>query len=351
MNLPGGSVLNSALLSQEDAEMVSAHNATYKNFGLKAGIVTKVYESDDESNLSKLGPEYDVLVIEQDADRSISAIQYKNCIMADTFGSIADFFEYKLRAQTKEEGDSGRNPEKQNGAIVLMLCLDGASEKGIILKALKHPSRKETLDKDKDIHMQGEFNGLNVTVDKDGAFKLTFKGPRDNDGEYSKKDKEAGTFLEIDKAGNVALDMNNDKETSVKVSKEDEKITTTSEKETEINAGKDITAKSKESINLEAGKDFAFAAGGKANFKADSKFDIESGGDLSMKAASLKATIDGQIQFQGSQITLQGMTFLGSAGGTPALIGTTQFLGTGNVGAPVISLAIGPFSSQVFVAP
>lgn len=351
MNLPGGSVLNSALLSEEDAQMVSAHNATYKNFGLKAGIVTKVYDTDDESNLSKIGPEYDVLVIEQDADRSISAIQYKNCMMADTFGSIADFFEFRLREQTKEDGDDGRNPEKQNGAIVLMLCLDGASEKGIILKALKHPNRKEVLDKDKDLHMHGEFNGLNVKVDKDGAFKLTFKGPRDNDGEYAKSDKEAGTFLEIDKAGNVELNVNNEKETSVKVSKEDEKISTISEKETEITAGKDITAKSKETVTIDAGKDLAFAAGGKANIKAESKFDIESGGDLSMKAASLKATIDGQAQIQASQITLQGMTFLGSAGGTPAIIGTTQFLGVGNVGAPVISLAIGPFSSQVFIAP
>ena len=349
--LPGGSVLNSTLLSLEDQETVSAFNTTYKNFGLKAGIVIKVYESNDESNLSKIGPEYDVLVIEQDADRSISAIQYKNCIMAETFGNIADFCEFKLRAQTKQNGDSGRNPAKQNGALVLLLCLDGAAEKGIILKALKHPARKEILDKEKGLHMHGEFNGLNIKVDKDGAFKITFKGPRDNDGKYAKEGTKAGSYFSIDKDGNMELNSGNEKPDTVKISKTEGNVSTRAENNTTVSSGKNINLTTdKENINLNAKKDLSFLAGGKANIKAESTLDIEAGGAFSIKAASLKATIDGAMQVQASQITLQGQTFLGGPGGTPAVILTTQTLAIGNLGAPSVGMMIGPFSSNVFIA-
>jgi hypothetical protein len=346
--LPGGSILNSTLLSLEDQETVSAFNTTYKNFGLKAGIITKAYESDDGSNLSKIGPEYDVLVIEQDADRSISAIQYKNCIMAETFGNIADFFEFKLRAQTKQSGGSGRNPAKQNGALVLLLCLDGAAEKGIILKALKHPARKEILDKEKGLHMHGEFNGLNIKVDKDGAFKITFKGPRDDDGKYTNTEA-GGSFVEINKDGQIDLNSGNDD--YIRIDKKNKDIELNAGQHIGLTAKKNIELNADGNISLNAKKDFSFLAGGKANMKFESTLDLESGGAMSLKAASFKGTFDGAAKIQASQITLQGQTFLGGAGGSPAIVGTTQFLGTGNLGIPVISLAIGPFSSQVFIAP
>jgi hypothetical protein len=351
MELPGGSILNSALLTEEEQSDLAAHNSTYKNLSLKAGIVTKVYEADDESNVSKLGPEYDVLVIEQDEDRSISAIQYKNCMMAESFGNIADFFEFKLRAQTKEEGDGGRNPAKQNGSLVLMLCLDGASEKGIILKALKHPSRKETLTKDKGLHMHGEYNGFNIEVDKEGAFKMTFKGPRDNDGKYSKEGEKAGSFFSIDKEGNMEFNSGNKEPDFIKIDKVNKNIETRAEKDTTISTKENLIMKTdKKSVSIDSGKDFSVVAAGKANMKSDSVFDIEAGGAMSIKAASLKMTIDGSVQVQGSQITLQGMTFLGSAGGTPAVVLTTKTLAIGNLGAPSVGMMIGPFSSNVFIA-
>jgi len=343
--LPGGSVLNSSLLGEEEANDVSAYNATHKNFALKAGIVVDLFEIDDERNLGKLGPEYDVLVIEQDENKGINAIRYKNCVTAESFGNISDFFEVKLRKQTKEEGDAGRNPAKQNGSLVLLLCLDGAAEKGIILKALKHPSRKEKLDKS--LHMHGEYNGLNIQVDKDGAFKLEFKGPRDDNGKYTNT-KAGGSYMEIDKTGKIELNSGNND--YIKIDKE--------KKDISVNAGNNISGKAKKDISLDAGanvnvksgKDFAFMAGAKANFESSSTFDIKAGGPFSLKSPSIEMLADGTFKVMSPQITLDGLSFVGGLGGVPSLLQTTKFQGIGNLGAPVISEAIGPFSSKVFIA-
>jgi hypothetical protein len=50
------------------------------------------------------------------------------------------------------------------------------------------------------------------------------------------------------------------------------------------------------------------------------------------------------VQIQATKIDI-------GSGGTPAIIGTTQFIGIGNAGAPVVSSAMGPFSSVVTIAP
>jgi len=355
--LPGGGVLNSSLLSLEHQTKVSAFNSTYKNFSLKAGIIVEVHDIEDEGNISKLGIEYDVLVIEQDQDRSISAIRYKNCVSGDMFGSISDFFEFRYRGQSKkseDDKDDGRNPEKQNGALVLILCLDGAGEKAIIMGALKHPQRVEVLDKEKGLHLHGEFNGLNVKVDKDGGFKIEFKGPRDDDGKLLDEDKGdeekvGGSFLEIDKEGSIELATGN--EESIKVDKKKKTI--------DIKAEKDISITStKESVKVTAEKDMTMtvkgdwmaSVEGKADITAKSGLNLKSDGSMTIAAANMKIMADGNFEAMATQFVFQGITFLGGAGGTPATTLSTQYIGTGNLGAPVVSLAIGPFSSQVFIA-
>jgi len=346
-DLPGGSVLNSSLLSLEDTEQISAFNSTYKNFQLKSGIVTQVYDDDDERNISKLGPEYDVLVIEQNENRDISAIQYKNCATMDMFGNVADFFEFRYRKQTKQEGDDGRDPRKQNGAIVLMLCLDGASEKGIIVGALRHPSRKEELTKDKGLHLHGEYNGLNIQVDKDGAFKIEFKGPRDNDGNYTNEEA-GGSYLEIDKDGQI--DLNTGNEDYVRIDKKNKDVLLRAGNNVGVTAEKDVSIDSGSNLQVKAAKDCKMSIEGKANVNVKSSLDFSTDGALTVKAASVKVTSDGNYQLMAGRIILDGTTFAGGAGGTPAVTLNTQVIGTGNLGAPTVGSMMGPFSSKVFIS-
>ncbi len=136
----------------------------------------------DEANLSGLTTEYDVYVFEQQEDRGSSIITYRNCMSAEGMGSITDFFERTLRVRTNSSDQSKTiNTKNQNGAVVLILCLDGMSEKAIIVGAVTHPDRKTTLA-GKTAHLEGQFNGVNIQVNDDGSANFTWNGPTNNDG-------------------------------------------------------------------------------------------------------------------------------------------------------------------------
>lgn len=180
--MPNGTVLPFGLLGSNDSAGMAAFNKTYKNTALRLGIVVKSYDVSNETNLSKLTTEYDVSVFEQEEDRGSTIITYKNCISAEGMGSIADFFERTLRVKQNSSSDNGIiNTTGQNGAVVLILCLDGMSEKAIIVGSVTHPDRKSTLA-GQTAHLEGEFNGVNIKVNQDGSAVFTFNGPTDNDG-------------------------------------------------------------------------------------------------------------------------------------------------------------------------
>jgi hypothetical protein len=180
--LPNGTVLPFGLLGASGEASMGAFNKTYKNTALRLGIVAKSYDISDEANLSGLTTEYDVLVFEQQEDRGSSIITYRNCMSSEGMGSIADFFERTLRVrQNSSDQSKAINTKNQNGACVLILCLDGMSEKAIIIGAVTHPDRKTTLAGQTE-HLEGEFNGVNIQVNGDGSANFTWKGPTNNDG-------------------------------------------------------------------------------------------------------------------------------------------------------------------------
>jgi len=181
--LDTGGVLPSGLLSGNDTHSrIAGFNKTYKNYPLRLGIVDKIYAISDPHNFSKLSTEYDVLVFEQNEDRGSTILTYKNCISSDPLASIADFLDKNLRNKTQNNNIDGTlDTSNQNGATVLLLCLDGVSEKAVILGGLPHPDRISTL-LNSDPYLEGEYNGVNIKVNTDGSTVLTFKGATDNEG-------------------------------------------------------------------------------------------------------------------------------------------------------------------------
>jgi hypothetical protein len=181
--LNSGGVLPSGLLSGNDSiEKMGAFNKTYRNYPLRIGIVDKIYAFDDPNNFSKLTTEYDLLVFEQQADRGSTILTYKNCIASDGLGSIADYFEKNLRQKTVNNNPAGiLNTTYQNGAIVILLCLDGVSEKAVIVGGINHPDRQTNLTSTEP-QLYGEYNGVAVVVNPDGSTSLTFKGQTDSYG-------------------------------------------------------------------------------------------------------------------------------------------------------------------------
>ena len=224
--LRNGTILPSGLLCSNPGDAMGAFKKTYQNSSLRFGIVIASYDKDDVNNISKLFPEYDVFVFEQNENKSSTPITYKNCTCASGFGSKADFFEARLRAYTKKTTKATTiSLSGQNGAIVLLLCLNGLSDTGIIISALSHPDRPTTLT-GSDPHLEGEYNGVNIKVNADGSTSLTFNGAKDNDGNIINasqgvteiKIEKDGSFqvdhsaitFRLDKSGDATLTANND---------------------------------------------------------------------------------------------------------------------------------------------
>jgi hypothetical protein len=346
--LSNGAILPSGLLGHDPNAMLQGFTKSYKNFAMRIGIVTNTYPTSNAKNHSKLATEYDVLVVEQNEDKGATTILYRNCLSAEGLGSVADFFERSLRPKKKKtkKGDA-TDLKGQDGAIVLLLCLDGMSDKGIIVGALTHPDRKTTL-KDEGPRLEGEYNGVNIKVEKDGSTTLTFKGATGNDGKVL--DKEQGnTEVKIEKDGSYQVSH---KTITHRLAKSGE-VSTSSDGSNTINTKKSFLASAEEDITLAAKKDFTLRcdklvakASGSALFEVQ-KLEIKAESEINLKGSQLQIEAESMAKIKASTITLDGMVALGGAGGQPVLIMSTQFIGTGNLGIPVISTAIAGFATKV----
>jgi len=345
--LPSGSILPSGLL-QVDQETMVAHNTTFNNTSLKMGIITTVYEIDDANNVSKLVPEYDVMVIEKRGESAPTPITYKNCPTVEMFGGIGDFLEFRYRTQSKaekKEKDGAKIARYQDGAVVLILCLNGFNETGIIIGGAKHPKRKTKLKKDSGHTLVAEFNGLGLEVDKEGALTISFKGKTDSEGKPLDA-KVGGSFIKIKKNGSI--EMSDGKKERIAFDKEAESTDLQSGKAMKIDAGKTLDINVGDSAKINIKKTLLLQSQGSATLKfKDLKAEFQ--GPAMIQGPSIDMKIQGMTMITSPQITLVGSIFLGAAGGAPAPTGQTMYLGTGNLGAPVISQAIGPFSNTVFL--
>lgn len=339
--MENGAVLPNGLLGVSDANMMGGFNKTYRNSALRVGIVIASYPVKDDKNRSKLTTEYDVLVVEQNEDKGTTTLLYRNCMSSEGLGSIADFFEKALRPKKKKttKGDSV-NLKGQDGAIVLLLCLDSMSDKGIIISSLTHPDRKTTLV-DEGPRLEGEYNGLNIKVEKDGSATLTFRGATDNEGKVL--DKEQGnTVIGIEKDGSFQIKHKTitqrlDKKGQASLTA-DEDISNTTKKNFNVTATENISMKATKNFALEC-KELVAKATGAANL-ACQKLAIKSESDIMIKGSEFKVEAEALAKIKATQITMDGLTSLGGEGGQPVLILTSIIFGTGNLGAPVISQAI-----------
>lgn len=345
--LGNGAVLPSGLLGH-NAEQMEAFKKTYQNSSMRFGIIVESYPIKDKANLNKLVPEYDVMSFEQDEDQGSTVINYRHCVAASSLGSIADYFEMNHR-KLKNKTSKGvtPNPAGQNGSLVLLLCLNGLSDKAIIVGTLNHPDRKTTLI-DGDPHLEGEYNGVNIQVDKTGACTLTFKGATDNDGKIT--DKEQGpTTIKIEKDGSFQVSHKTitqrfDKKGAASLTADGD-ISNTTKKNFLVTATENVTVKATKDFNLDCAKLMAKASG--SAMLECQKLEVKAESEVNIKASQLMVEAESMAQIKATTITLDGNVALGSAGGQPVLLLSTMFIGTGNLGIPVISQAIAGFAVKV----
>ncbi len=202
--LENGTIIPHGLLSVCDpSDFLRGFNKSYNSTALRFGVIRKIYPVSDPGNISKLSTEYDVEVIEQDMNRGVAPVTYKNCLSVDSLGGIGDFFEKNFRAQTQSANLQLPLTKGQDGATVLVLCLDATTGKGVVLGGLNHPDRSTTLIST-DPHLEGEYNGVNIKVNSDGSTALTFKGATDSHG-VPTDSSQGPTAVTIEKDGSFQV--------------------------------------------------------------------------------------------------------------------------------------------------
>jgi hypothetical protein len=350
--LPSGSILPSGLLDM-DSGMVSrmkAFNQMYQNYGLKSGIVIKVYEIDDDENLSGLVPEYDCAVFEQTDDSGQNSIVYKNCISTDLFGGVSDFLEFRYRPQTKVDGagnspGASRTVELQDGSYVLLNCLNGSGYKALIVGGLTHPKRTSGLTPENGLTLLGQFNGLSFGIDLNGALTIGFQGATNNDG-TPVDTTVGGTYMKIEKDG--SLELSDATGETIRLDKTAQTATVASTKDMSLTAGGKLNQTSTDDTN-QSMKAWMLQASGSATLQVQS-FSLTSQAAISVNGSNMKMNATGQYNITAQAIVLNGICQLGGLGGLPAPTLLTLYQGIGNLGLPVISMAISGFSSKVFIA-
>lgn len=391
------SIFNSSLyksVSQEE-HFKQNKNRLENNYGLKLGVVVEVLDIDNKKNTNKKFPEYTVLSVEQDENNIFSVRYYNNCLNIDGFGGLADFFEYKLRSDATKKTTPNRldvDFSKQKANVVLLLCQDGVTDKAIILKSLSHRARKTTLTPENGMHLEGEYNGVNWQINKDGEFTLTFKSATTNDGEYRSPSPSGagGTFLKMDQEGSVEinsadptesfkmrLDKNSDDGGLIEMVTDNVSITAGNDTKIKAKGGivslsgknyelktdikdpsgtatvkayswlAEITDKfevdSIKSVSIKSGAEMKIDSGAKLDIKSGALMDIDCGAILNIKGKTINIESNALVNIKGTAI------LVGGEGGLPAVTPNTVFFGIGNLGAPVLCNAVGPFSSTVLI--
>jgi hypothetical protein len=166
-------ITDSSLLM--DTETYGAYHGG--DYGIRIGIVRDIINNVGDTD--KKGVHYMVDV--QLDGREIGM----GCVLMTKFGGPHNFEEFtprnwlKFPAQTLHPSSAGRH-EYRAGDRVIVAALDGDTRQGVILGALRHPSR-ERLTPEGEIAYLSRFNGLDTEIRQDGTYKVTWRGLPIND--------------------------------------------------------------------------------------------------------------------------------------------------------------------------
>lgn len=103
------------------------------------------------------------------------------CIAMQKFGGPFNYEEFIYRGYVPAKGEANQGPyNTKAGDVVLVAYINGHPREGVILGSLKHTARKRKLSKADDVAYLSEFNGVHTSINKDGEYRLTFKGQPTN---------------------------------------------------------------------------------------------------------------------------------------------------------------------------
>lgn len=281
------------------------------------------------------------------------------CTRTVRFGGLYNYEEHTMRGfQTSQDSVSFGNFPVIPGDMVVIAAANGDVREGIILGCLKHRGRSEVLPSvDNETAYISEFNGLQTIINKDGEYRVMFKGAPINLSELenipngepyplAEYDTDVGfSYYEFDKTGSYTLTDNASDELpqSIKVDKPNGKI--------EIVSGKtSFVIDKKEETYTITNKVTTFNSADEFNVKTQTT-NVNSSKEVNIQSAKINTTGEltqkGNVKIQGNtdqsgnvningNLTTTGKVSL-AGGNFPLVYDVIISKGPGNAGAPVIS--------------
>lgn len=202
-----------------DDESFSLHN--HSDAQIRIGVVIKPINEEGSNELRYLVEVY-----------RLNSKLIINCKMLRRFGGAYNYEDFISRGYNLDENKlEDAAFETKAGDVVVVAFLNGRARDGIILGGLNHPARKTNILAKEGPQYKSEFNGIEKHINKDGEYKVTFKGQPTNlsklDEFPSSKlleptyDKEKGTsYYKFSKDGSFEISDNATKDTqSLKIDK------------------------------------------------------------------------------------------------------------------------------------
>ena len=243
------------------------------------------------------------------------------CVPTSRFGGAYNYEEYVLQGFTQGQSEEGLGSYNiRPGDVVVIAYLGGLSKEGVILGYVQqHSARTPNIQDEQDVSYYSEFNGLKTTINKDGEYKITFRGAPTNQSALNNPvtgtpipdpvypEETTGSYYEFDKQGSWHVnDAAQEKPQLIKIHKAEGTITIQSgniilkmEKEPEfttlttkqltINATDKITSTTKESSLtaqnkiIQATKQYKFTASEKVEGTTD-KYSLDATSEYKVKS-------------------------------------------------------------------
>ena len=228
------------------------------NTSLRYGEVREVIYPTDAKSVTKRFVEYSVEIQHKDGSGPGTSVTYPNCLQMGLFGTVADSFQYTLRADKQQRGGTSLGV----GAKVAVLFLNGDITKGLIIGALrdtgtdKDGSGYEGRDKKEDGHnLFFEFNGAQVTIDKDGQLQVRYRGATKVDGtlaDHTNADAEGSTIV-FNKDGDIKLYTKDEKQ-FIHLNNKDKKLDILADEEWHVKVNKKLAIEAGDDVTIQGDK-------------------------------------------------------------------------------------------------
>lgn len=178
-----------------------SHLTPYNNHGTYKGLVIKKTHKEDENNRYKKSTTYDVMIVggPRDGETVTSAVPHCG------FGGTDNYLETTYKPASKKP-DKDSPPHESDGSYVTLTFLDGHFGKPLITGGWPR-SKDFGISESDDVAVKGHFNGLDISINKDGTINLKYGSTEINmDGKEGNLDIKTSKDANITSTGKTTID-------------------------------------------------------------------------------------------------------------------------------------------------